>query len=118
MPRRAGKYVPRHRRTNGGGGVLGRGNRRRGAGRPTAAARGYDHRWRAYVAAYLSEPANFLCACGCGRGAEVVDHIKPVSGPADPLFWTPSNHQPLTRACHSRKTATEDGGFGNRKARR
>ncbi|WEG14915.1 HNH endonuclease [Pullulanibacillus sp. KACC 23026] len=45
------------------------------------------------------------------------DHIKPVSGPNDPLFWDPNNHQALCVSCHSTKTAKEDGGFGRRKKR-
>ncbi len=28
------------------------------------------------------------------------------------LFWDRANWQPMNRVCHSRKTATEDGGFG------
>lgn len=54
-----------------------------------------------------------ICACGCRQPAEEVDHIIPVTGPDDPLFWEPSNHQGLTKACHSRKTARDDGGLGN-----
>lgn len=40
--------------------------------------------------------------------AEQVDHITPISGPTDRLFWEPSNHQPLCGSCHSRKTVVED----------
>ncbi|WP_144469068.1 HNH endonuclease signature motif containing protein, partial [Bacillus pumilus] len=29
------------------------------------------------------------------------------------LFWDSSNWQPLCASCHNRKTAKEDGGFGN-----
>ncbi|MFR3634507.1 MAG: HNH endonuclease [Sutterella sp.] len=29
------------------------------------------------------------------------------------LFWDQSNWQPLCHTCHSKKTAREDGGFGN-----
>jgi 5-methylcytosine-specific restriction protein A len=29
------------------------------------------------------------------------------------LFWDPSNWAPMTLAEHGRKTALEDGGFGN-----
>jgi 5-methylcytosine-specific restriction enzyme A len=43
--------------------------------------------------------------------ATVADHITPHKG--DPvLFWDPDNLQSLCAACHGRKTATEDGGFG------
>lgn len=40
--------------------------------------------------------------------AKHVDHILPVSGRDDPLFWDVSNHQPLCHACHSQKTAKEN----------
>ena len=47
--------------------------------------------------------------------ATVVDHIVPHRG--DPaLFHDQHNWQPLCKRHHDRKTATEDGGFGNRKA--
>ncbi len=43
-----------------------------------------------------------------------LDHIVPVQGPKDPRFWDVTNIQPLIHGHHSRKTATYDGGFGNR----
>ncbi len=43
--------------------------------------------------------------------ATEVDHIIPHKGDMS-LFWDPSNWQSLCHACHSRKTAREDGGFG------
>lgn len=53
-----------------------------------------------------------VCACGCGQACTIengdIDHIIPVSGPNDPLFWQRSNHQPLIHGHHSRKTATYD----------
>jgi 5-methylcytosine-specific restriction endonuclease McrA len=59
-----------------------------------------------------------MCACGCGAEVNaqngVIDHITPVSSADDPLFWDESNHQPMLRGHHSRKTATQDGGFGHR----
>jgi 5-methylcytosine-specific restriction endonuclease McrA len=30
-----------------------------------------------------------------------------VTGPDDPLFWMPSNHQPICNSCHRFKTASE-----------
>lgn len=45
--------------------------------------------------------------------ASVVDHIIPHKG-NDDLFWDMSNHQALCKKCHDIKTATEDGGFGNK----
>lgn len=81
--------------------------------RPSAARRGYGSRWAKYSKRYLARPEHRRCACGCGACSDVVDHIKAVRGPDDPLFWDPANHQPLARACHSRKTNHQDGGFGN-----
>jgi 5-methylcytosine-specific restriction enzyme A len=44
--------------------------------------------------------------------AQHVDHIKPHGGDID-LFFDEDNLQSLCKPCHSRKTAKEDGGFGN-----
>lgn len=57
-----------------------------------------------------------LCRCCAARGviraATDVDHID-----GDASNNDDANLQPLCRRCHSRKTAREDGGFGNRKKR-
>jgi len=45
-----------------------------------------------------------------------VDHIVPHCGDMA-LFWDVLNWQPLCEACHGRKTAREDGGFGNPRQR-
>lgn len=55
----------------------------------------------------------FKCqTCGVlvmGKGEAHVDHIVPkVDGGTDDM----ENLQTLCRSCHSRKTALEDGGFG------
>jgi 5-methylcytosine-specific restriction enzyme A len=78
----------------------------------------YDTRWQRYRLTFLAEHP--LCV-ECRRNgqlfpATVVDHVKPHRGDYE-LFWDPSNHQGLCRSCHDRKTATEDGGFGNRHPR-
>lgn len=44
--------------------------------------------------------------------ATLVDHIEPHRGDWN-LFMDPENLQSLCSSCHSKKTATEDGGFGN-----
>ena len=75
--------------------------------RPSARERGYDGRWERERAAYLRHHP----LCQCGRSASHVDHIIPHKGNAR-LFWNRSNWQPMCHPCHSRKTATEDGGFG------
>ncbi len=66
--------------------------------------------WRAIRRAVLKrEP---MCrACRLSEATHV-DHIMPrdLDGSSDS-----SNFQPLCASCHSRKTAREDGGFGNRR---
>jgi 5-methylcytosine-specific restriction protein A len=79
------------------------------AARPSRSAI-YGHRWRKLRAIYLS--THPLCACGCGYAATVVDHKTPHNGNLELVFaW--DNLQALTKACHDRKTASVDGGFGN-----
>lgn len=45
--------------------------------------------------------------------ATVVDHKTPHKGNLK-LFWDSNNWQGLCGSCHGRKTATDDGGFGNK----
>ena|SRR5690554_4960799 len=82
---------------------------------PTAASQGYGHRWRKARIPFLEQHP--LCAdCKSNdrvSAAEVVDHVIPHKG-CEVLFWDQSNWQPLCKPCHSRKTASEDGGFGNK----
>ncbi len=77
--------------------------------RPTGRAAGYDVEWERVTRAYLA--MHTRCA-ECGGRSQVVDHIQPHRGDKV-LFWDRSNWQPMCRPCHSRKTATHDGGFGN-----
>lgn len=83
--------------------------------RGSPSARGYTYRWEQYAAAYKREhPLCVHCqANGRIAATQCVDHKTPVSGPDDPLFWEPTNHQALCHSCHSIKTASEDRGFGN-----
>ena len=73
-------------------------------------------RWRHARRQFLE--ANPLCvACqrhGETRAAEVVDHIVPHAGD-ETRFWDSAGWQALCARCHNRKTAAQDGGFGNRK---
>jgi 5-methylcytosine-specific restriction protein A len=84
--------------------------------RPTSSQRGYDKRWRPLRDLFLSR--NPLCVI-CRRqdrltAATHVDHIIPHRMNDDlRLDW--NNLQALCASCHSRKTATEDGGFGHRR---
>jgi 5-methylcytosine-specific restriction protein A len=48
--------------------------------------------------------------------ATVVDHIIPHNGDMV-RFWDQDNWQPLCKQCHDIKTATEDGGLGNKKGK-
>lgn len=79
--------------------------------RGSASARGYDRRWQKARAAFLAE--NPLCVECRKRGrvttATDVDHIRPHKGNSS-LFWHRANWQALCHSCHSRKTATENGG--------
>jgi 5-methylcytosine-specific restriction protein A len=58
---------------------------------------------------------NPLCASCYEKGrvepATQLDHIVAHKGSYE-LFWSESNWRGLCRSCHSRKTVTEDGGFG------
>ena len=85
--------------------------------RPSAAKRGYGRRWRKESKLFLAMPENALCATckkeGRVRASTCVDHIIPVSGSGDPKFWDKTKWQGSCTECHNKKTATEDGGFGN-----
>lgn len=82
--------------------------------RGNSAARGYGRTWRKFRANILDQTP--LCAECSRQGritvATVVDHVKPHKG-NEQLFWDATNCQPLCKACHDIKTASEDGGFGN-----
>lgn len=74
--------------------------------------------WRALRAAVLAERP-FCVECereGRLVQAAVVDHIRPHKGDAA-LFWCRANLAPMCAACHNRKTAKEDGGFGRGRGR-
>lgn len=76
----------------------------------------YGRAWSKYRAGFLARPENALCVECKARGrivaAEEVDHTIPHRGDHK-LFWDTANHQGLCKTCHSRKTASQDGGFGN-----
>lgn len=95
--------------------------------RPSAAKRGYGRPWQRYRREWLSahpfcgdradgwSAEHSVCrAEGLETLATHVDHIDPVTGPDDPRFFDPADHQSLCETCHAQKTAREDGGFGNR----
>lgn len=76
--------------------------RRQDANRPNSGERGYDAAWRRKRRRFLAE--NPACAT-CGATATDVDHVVPrsVGGSDDE-----ENLQGLCKACHSRKTLTQD----------
>lgn len=78
--------------------------------RGTPAERGYDTDWYAFRARFLR--ANPVCCCGCGGRAEVIDHIRTIRERPD-LRLEPSNCRPMTKRCHDRRTA-RDQGFAKR----
>lgn len=83
--------------------------------RQSASKRGYGSDWR--EASLLFRMYNPLCVECLKKNrsvaAQVVDHIIPHKG--DPtLRWDRANWQSLCKSCHSKKTAAQDGGFGNR----
>ena len=87
------------------------------ARRGTAAQRGYGSRWQKASKGFLRKHP--LCMCPeCDEGrirvtpAVLVDHRIPHRGDMK-LFWDPTNWQSMAETCHNKKTATEDGGFGN-----
>ncbi|MFE4525431.1 HNH endonuclease signature motif containing protein [Cytobacillus firmus] len=82
--------------------------------RGSAAQRGYDGKWRKARSTYLIKHP-FCVECekvGVIVPANEVDHIIPHKGDKK-LFWDSTNWQPLCKLHHSRKTAKENGGFGN-----
>lgn len=78
--------------------------------RGTHTQRGYSSQWAKYRLMYLKEhPLCVMCESqGIYTPAKVVDHIIPIDGDKDVLFWWQDNHQALCMSCHSRKTITTD----------
>lgn len=83
--------------------------------RGTTAERGYGSRWQKARKPFLRD--NPTCVECRKKGklteANTVDHIIPHKGNQD-LFWDRDNWQAMCTRCHNVKTATEDGGFGNK----
>lgn len=81
------------------------------AKRGSASSRGYDTKWAKESKAWLAALGEPLCACGCGRRANMVDHIIAPKGDQK-LFWSRSNWQPYHDTCNRRKAIKSEGGFG------
>lgn len=94
------RFCPQHTRIH---------DRKRG----TAAERGYTGKaWERTRRRVFARDLYKCQSCGrlvMGKGEAHCDHIVPKeAGGSD----DDTNLQTLCRTCHSRKTATEDGGFG------
>lgn len=76
--------------------------------RPSAAKRGYDRKWRRIRAMYLKKHRRCVV---CGEQATEVDHIIPLADGGSNKW---ENLQAMCKSHHSKKTASADGGFGNR----
>ena len=76
----------------------------------------YSTRWhKARVSFLRSNPLCTICLSdGRTTPATVIDHITPHKGDYS-LFWDENNWQALCTLCHNKKTASEDGAFGNPK---
>ncbi|NKL78883.1 HNH endonuclease [Rhizobium leguminosarum] len=83
------------------------------AERGSAASRGYDSKWRRESQVWLAALGEPLCACGCGRKANMVDHRVAAKGD-EKLFWDRKNWQPYHTICNTRKAIREEGGFGRK----
>ena len=89
--------------------------------RGSAHSRGYGARWGHYRQTFRAlyplcgmrppgapETADSRCAAaGRVEPMYVVDHIVPVTGPDDPTFDDPRNHQALCERCHNAKRQRE-----------
>lgn len=76
--------------------------------RPNATERGYGSKWRQARADFLAKPENKYCACGCGRLADMVDHIEPHRRDWK-KFWDRRNWQPLASSpCHSSRKQRQE----------
>lgn len=75
--------------------------------RASASERGYGVAWRRVRDVYLSTNPDCMA---CGAPATDVDHVVSRARGGDD---DESNLRALCHACHARKTARHDGGYGN-----
>jgi 5-methylcytosine-specific restriction protein A len=84
--------------------------------RESSTKRGYSYKWQQAREQFLQ--AHPLCECpDCKAGelritlATVVDHKIAHKGDLK-LFWDRNNWQAMSKPCHDKKTAREDGRWG------
>lgn len=106
----ASGYCPKHERTAAGSDY----QRRKRADQAKGPERQFysTREWRRIRAVVLREEP--FCACGCGRTSNTVDHVKNRRAYPE-LALERTNLRGWYDACHNRKTASQDGGFGNRR---
>ena len=72
--------------------------------RPSAAQRGYTSTWAKASAGFIRGK---LCAYCLKEGrrtpAQCTDHVVPVHGPSDPLFWKRSNWAPCCNSHNAKR---------------
>lgn len=78
--------------------------------RLSTAQRGYGADWQVLRAEHLR--AHPWCV-RCGKRGTHVDHVQPHKGDEGKRM-DKANLQTQCHSCHSRKTASNDGGFGNK----
>lgn len=83
--------------------------RRSERGRPSAAARGYDQRWRRFRARFLREHPVCQDEAGCIQPATDVDHIDGL-GPNGPRGFDSANCRALCSHHHKQRTARDQPG--------
>lgn len=85
--------------------------------RESPTKRGYNYKWTKARKVFLAQHPVCECpeckASGHPLPANVVDHIIPHRGNQN-LFWDENNWQAMNKRCHDKKTARENGGFGNK----
>lgn len=85
-------------------------NQQRDKLRGSRRERGYTSVWDSYRLQYLK--LHPLCVHCLEKGvytpATIVDHIIPIDGGSDVLFWPDANHQALCHSCHNTKTFKHD----------
>lgn len=52
---------------------------------------------------------------GRKRSQGVVDHILPIFGPDDPIFWMVENHEVICNSCNAKKSMAFDGTYAKAK---